>query len=89
MWLRNLSQLSAYSDRSQSAERLKQKKRKEMIQQLGVEYLSGGQLIATLYSAIAVKDSKLARLPLLCQIFVALMWLDLECREQRGPCWVG
>lgn len=66
MWLRNLSQLSASSDHSQSAGRRKRKKRQERIRQPGARDPSGGQLTAKVKPLIVVKKTMLAmhvRLP--------------------------
>ncbi|KAK5873652.1 hypothetical protein PBY51_018676 [Eleginops maclovinus] len=60
MWLRNLCQLSADSDRSQSAGRRKGKKRQESIRQLGAGDPSGGQLTAKVKPLIVVKETMLA-----------------------------
>lgn len=60
MWLRNLSQLSADSDRSQSAGKRKGKKRKEKNQQLGTRDPGGGQLTAKVKPLIVVKETMLA-----------------------------
>lgn len=60
MWLRNLSQLSANSDRSQSAGRRRGKKRQKRIQQLGARDPSRGQLTAKVKPLIVVKETMLA-----------------------------